>query len=68
MTSDSKTSAHKQYPTINYVLCSIHFDDVVIVNPTDIDHCSIEEGYTVPSRKEICNAYFKQTKHRISHR
>ena len=52
--------------TINYVLCSTHFDDIVIINPIDIDNCDtndINGNYTVPSKNEICNAYFKQLKH-----
>ena len=48
--------------TINYVLCSPHFEDVAIINPINIDDCDINVGYTVPSRNKIRNSYFKQLK------
>ena len=54
--------------TINYVLCSSDFADIVIIHPIDIDECNINESssnYTLPSKNEIHNAYFKQLK-RIS--
>ena len=58
--------AQRGCATINYVLCSPHFDDIVMINPIDIDNCNINDinsNYTVPSKNEICNAYFKQLKH-----
>ena len=47
---------------IHYVLCSENFDDIVLINLLDIDFCSLDTGYKVPTRSEICNAYFKATK------
>ena len=38
--------------TINYVLCSSDFADIVIIHPIDIDECDINESssnYTSPS-------------------
>ena len=46
---------------IHYVLCSENFDDIVLVNPVDIDCCSLDKGYKVPTRMEIRNAYFKKS-------
>ena len=51
--------------TINYVLCSSYFEDVVLIHPIDIDKCDINvnnENYTLPTKKEIRNAYFKHLK------
>ena len=53
----------KHCATINYVLCSSNFEDIVIIHPIDIDKCDINvynENYTTPTKNEICNAYFKQ--------
>ena len=49
--------------TINYVLCSSDFVDIVVIHPIDIDECDINvnsSNYTLPTKSEICNAYFKQ--------
>ena len=62
LASGSTGPAQSCCTTINYVLCSPHFEDVVIINPIDIDDCDINVGYTVPSRNEIHNSYFKQLK------
>ena len=51
--------------TINYVLCSSNFEDIVIIHPLNIDECHINinnENYTSPTKNEIRNAYFKQLK------
>ena len=56
------------YATINYILCSPDFVDIVVIHPIDIDECDINESssnYTSPSKNDIHNAYFKQLK-RIS--
>ena len=55
----------KHCATINYVLCSSNFEDIVIIHPIDIDKCDINvnnENYTSPTKNEIRNAYFKQLK------
>ena len=56
-------SSQIKHPTINYALCFAHFDDVVLINPINIDSCNIEDNYIAPSKCEIRNAYFKQVKH-----
>ena len=51
--------------TINYVLCSSNFEDIIVIHPIDIDECDINvnnSNYTSPTKNEICNAYFKQLK------
>ena len=51
--------------TINYVLCSSNFEDIVIIHPINIDECDTNvnnDNYTSPTKNEICNAYFKQLK------
>ena len=51
--------------TINYVLCSSDFVDIIVIHPIDIDECDINENssnYTSPTKNEIRNAYFKQLK------
>ena len=55
----------KHCTTINYVLCSSNFEDIVIIHPIDIDKCDINvynENYRMPTKNEIRNAYFKQLK------
>ena len=55
----------KHCATINYILCSSNFEDIVIIHPIDIDECDINvnnDNYTSPTKNEICNAYFKQLK------
>ena len=47
---------------IHYVLCSENFDDIVLINPIDIDYCSLTMGYKVPTKSEVHNAYFKANK------
>ena len=44
--------------TINYVLCSSNFEDIIIIHPIDIDECDTNvnnDNYTLPTRNEICN-------------
>ena len=51
--------------TINYVLCSSNFEDIVIIHPIDIGECDTNvdsDNYTSPTKNEIRNAYFKQLK------
>ena len=51
--------------TINYVLCSSNFEDIIVIHPIDIDECDINVNngnYTSPTKNEIRNAYFKQFK------
>ena len=55
----------KHCTTINYVLCSPNFEDIVVIHPIDIDMCKIEECYTEPTRNEVRNAYFKQLKRNL---
>ena len=55
----------KHCATIYCVLCSSNFDDIVIIHPINIDKCDItvnNENYTLPTKNEIHNAYFKQLK------
>ena len=55
----------KHCATINYVLCSSNFEDIVIIHPINIDKYDINvnnENYTSPTKNEIRNAYFKQLK------
>ena len=55
----------KHCATINYVLCSSNFEDIVIIHPIDIDECDINvnnDHYTSPTKNEIRNAYFKHLK------
>ena len=55
----------KHCATINYVLCSSNFEDIIIIHPIDIDECDTNvdsDNYTSPTKNEICNAYFKQLK------
>ena len=55
----------KHCATINYVLCSSNFEDIVIIHPIDIDECDINvknDNYTSPTKNEIHIAYFKQLK------
>ena len=59
LTTSSKPSTCKD---IHYVLCSENFDDIVLINPIDIDYCSLTMGYKVPTKSEVRNAYFKATK------
>ena len=59
LTTSSKPSTCKG---IHYVLCSENFDDIVLINPIDIDYCSLTTGYKVPTKSEVRNAYFKATK------
>ena len=49
--------------TINYVLCSSNFEDIVVIHPINIDECDINvnnSNNTLPNKNEIRNAYFKQ--------
>ena len=51
--------------TINYVLCSSNFEDIIVIHPIDIDECDINvnnSNYISPTKNEIHNAYFKQLK------
>ena len=57
----SQTIGHLQY-----VLCSPHFDDIVLIHPPNIDSCNITDNYHVPSFKEVRNLYFKTLK-RLQH-
>ena len=59
LTTSSKPSTCKD---IHYILCSENFDDIVLINPIDIDYCSLTTGYKVPTKSKVCNAYFKATK------
>ena len=47
---------------LHYMLCSSHFDDIVIIHLPNIDSCNLNENYQVPSVKEVCNLYFKTLK------
>ena len=59
LTTSSKLITCKD---IHYILCSENFDDIVLINPLDIDFCSLATGYKVPTKSEVCNAYFKATR------
>ena len=51
--------------TINYVLCSSNFEDIIIIHPIDIDESDTNvnnDNYTLPTKNEIRNAYFKPLK------
>ena len=51
--------------TINYVLCSSDFVDIIVIHPINIDECDINvnsSNYTSPTKSEIHNTYFKQLK------
>ena len=51
--------------TNNYVLCSSNFEDIAVIHPIDIDECDINvnnSNYTLPTKSEIRNTYFKQLK------
>ena len=59
----------KHCTTINYVLCSSNFEDIVIIHPIDIDKCDIKvynEKYMMPTKNEIHNTYFKQLKQNLT--
>ena len=57
-------SPNQQCQTIHYVLCSTHFDDIVVIHPPNIDQIDLDNGYDTPTRKEIQNSYFKHSKHK----
>ena len=55
-------NGHGTTTHLQYVLCSSHFNDIVIIHPPNIDSCSLNENYQVPSFKEVRNLYFKTLK------
>ena len=57
-------SPNQQCQTIHYVLCSTHFNDIVVIHPPNIDQIDLDDGYDIPTRKEIRNSYFKHAKHK----
>ena len=44
---------------IHYVLCSHHFEDMVLIHPPNIDTCELTSNYETPRINTIRNQYFR---------
>ena len=45
--------------TLHYVLCSSHFEDMVLIHPSNIDTCELNSNYETPRINTVRNQYFK---------